>query len=778
MNKREMSERDICTKFITPAIQAAGWDLLTQIREEYTVSAGRIEVRGKLASRDKKTIRRADYILCYQSNQPIAVIEAKKNTCRMGEGMQQALDYAEKLDIPFAISSNGDGFLLHDRSGLLFKDPETLLSLDQLPSPDTLWPIYCQWKAVSPTQRYVIQQPYYDDGSGYAPRHYQMVAINRTVEAIAKGQNRILLVMATGTGKTYTAFQIIWRLWKSKQKKRILFLADRNALIDQTMRGDFKPFGAAMTKISNRKIEKASEIYLSLYQAVTGTEEAQNIYKQFSPTFFDLIVIDECHRGSADADSAWRAILDYFSAATHIGLTATPKETKEISNIDYFGEPIYTYSLKQGIDDGYLAPYKVIRINFDKDLTGWRPDAGQTDKHGQLIENREYNQRDFDKTLILTERTQLVAQTITDHLTKTNPMQKTIVFCENIDHAERMRQALVNLNPEQVRKNRKYIMRITGDEQEGKAELYNFCRAKEPYPVIAVTSKLMTTGVDAKTCKLIVLDQRIQSMTEFKQIIGRGTRLDEAHNKLWFTILDFKKATELFSDPDFDGDPVSIIEPENGDDDEGEDGDTGDDTGGKAPEPRKVFVVDNVSVQIDGQQIQYLDGQGQLITEQLIDYTLKTVTAEFATLTAFLKRWNEAERKQVIIDELAKRGVFWEDLTADLKQKLGDESDPFDVIAHLVYGQPALTRKQRAAKARRADYFSQYQGTARAVLDALLDKYADSGVQSIEQSSILRLPPFDQMGTPMELVKAFGNKAGYEQALRGLENLLYTDSAS
>lgn len=806
----KLSERDICTKFITPAIVAAGWDLTTQIREEYTVSAGRVMVRGRMSVRAPS--RRADYVLCYQPNQPIAVIEAKDNTHRLGDGMQQALDYAEKLDVPFAISSNGDGFLFHDRARLLFADTETQLPLDQLPSPQTLWPLYCQWKGIQAAERALVQQPYYDDGLGRAPRYYQMVAVNRTVEAVAKGQNRILLVMATGTGKTYTAFQIIWRLWKSKQKKRILFLADRNILVDQTRNNDFKPFGAAMTKITNRTVEKSYEIYLSLYQAVTGNEDDKNIYKQFSPDFFDLIVIDECHRGSAAEDSAWRAILEYFSNATHIGLTATPKETNEVSNIHYFGEPVYTYSLKQGIDDGYLAPYKVIRVDFDQDLYGWRPHSGQRDKHGHVIEDRIYNQRDFDKTLILAQRTELVAKTITEFMQKTDPMQKTIVFCENIDHAERMRQALVNLNPEQVRKNRKYIMRITGDEQEGKAELDHFIDPEEAYPVIAVTSKLMTTGVDAKTCKLVVLDQRIQSMTEFKQIIGRGTRIDEAHNKLWFTILDFKKATELFADAKFDGEPEQVYVPKSGEDllppddsldlddassdingtnqtdpsTSNSDGsvtnpqpDFNTTTGSDEPrEPRKVFVVDNVAVNIIGRRVQYLDAQGQLITEQLVDYTRKTVTAKFATLGEFLKRWNAAERKQAIIDELAEQGVFWEDLLTELGEKMGDAADPFDVIIHLVYGQPALTRKQRAAQARCADYFAQYQGTARAVLDALLDKYADIGIGPIEQNNILRVAPFDQLGTPIELVKAFGCKADYEQALRGLENVLYSNSAS
>lgn len=798
LDKKQLSERDICTKFITPALVTAGWNIQTQVREEFPISAGRILVRGRLHSRAAP--RRADYVLCFQQNQPIAVIEAKDNNHRVGDGMQQALDYAEKLDVPFAISSNGDGFLFHDRSGLFFSQPETELPLHALPGPEQLWTVYCQWKGINQDQKPIVEQPYYDDGSGRVPRYYQMVAINRTVEAVAKGQNRILLVMATGTGKTYTAFQIIWRLWKSKLKKRILFLADRNILVDQTKNGDFKPFGPAMTKITNRTVEKSYEIYLSLYQAVTGSEEEKNIYKQFSPDFFDLVVIDECHRGSAAEDSAWREILHYFSSATHIGLTATPKETTEVSNIHYFGEPIYTYSLKQGIDDGYLAPYKVIRVDFDKDLQGWRPSKGQTDKYGKLIEDRIYNQRDFDKNLILEQRTQLVAQTITEYLQKTDPMQKTIVFCENIDHAERMRQALVNLNPEQVRKNRKYVMRITGDDAEGKAELDHFIDPEEPYPVIATTSKLMTTGVDAKTCKLIVLDQRIQSMTEFKQIIGRGTRIDEAYNKFWFTILDFKKATELFADPNFDGDPEQVYVPKAGgsllppDETEipAEESSAinavseepapytqhsagAESSADDSHEPRPVYVVDNVPVKVIDKRVQYLDASGKLITEDLTDYTRKSVQGKYATLKDFLKRWNQAERKQAIIEELADQGVFWDDLIAEVSKKLGGEPDPFDVIVHIVYGQPALTRKQRAAKAKRRSYFERYQGQARAVLDALLDKYADTGITTIEDTKVLQLPPFSQIGTAVELVKAFGSKAGYEAALRELEENLYTD---
>lgn len=807
MTKQAFSERDICTKFITPAVQQAGWNLHTQVREEYPVSDGRIIVRGRLHHRSHP--RRADYVLCFQKNQPIAVIEAKDASHSLGHGMQQAQAYAEKLDVPFAISSNGSGFLFSDPHRLVFDQAETELELDQLPGPDTLWHGYRRWKGLNEETRPVIEQPFFNDGSGRAPRYYQAVAINRTVEAIAKGQNRLLLVMATGTGKTYTAFQLIWRLWKAGRKQRILFLADRNALVDQTKRGDFKPFGQAMTKITKRQIEKSHEIYLSLYQAVTGSEEEQNIYKQFSPDFFDLVVIDECHRGSAAEDSAWRAILDYFSGATHIGLTATPKETTEVSNIHYFGEPIYTYSLKQGIDDGYLAPYKVIRVDLDRDLQGWRPSDGQTDIHGELIEDRIYNLRDFDRNLVLTQRTELVARTITDYLTQTDPMQKTIVFCENIDHAERMRQALVNLNPRQIAKNRKYVMRITGDELEGKAELDHFTDPEEPYPVIAVTSKLMTTGVDAKTCKLIVLDQRIQSMTEFKQIIGRGTRIDAEHDKFWFTILDFRKATELFADPAFDGDPEQVYVPGEGDpllpdddasENDGEDdapedgsdspdgestsdpygpplGDGDDDTGGLGEPPSK-YVVNDVKVAVIGRRVQYLGPDGKLITEELTDYTRKTVRAHYATLKDFLRRWEASERKQAVLDELAEHGVFWEELTSEVEKTLGDTPDPFDAIVHIVYGQPALTRRQRAAKARRSDYFARYEGQARAVLDALIDKYADSGVASIEDTKVLQVTPLDRLGTTVELTQAFGGKAGYRDAVRELEETLYADATT
>ena len=794
MDKKTLSESDICAKYITPAIIAAGWDEALQIRREVSFTKGRIIVRGKLHTRGEQ--KRADYILYFKANIPIAVIEAKDNKHSVGSGMQQALNYAETLDIPFVFSSNGDGFLCHDRTGLAAQT-EQELSLANFPSPTELWQRYCHYKGIeTETAKHTVEMPYYDDGTGRAPRYYQANAINNTIEAVAKAQQRILLVMATGTGKTYTAFQIIWRLWKSGTKKRILFLADRNILVDQTKNNDFKPFGAAMTKISKRQIDKSYEIYLSLYQAVTGSEETQNIYKQFSPDFFDLIVIDECHRGSAAEDSAWREILAYFTSATHIGLTATPKETKDVSSIYYFGEPIYSYTLKQGIEDGFLAPYKVVRIDIDKDLQGWRPSKGQVDKNGELIEDRIYNQRDMDRTLVLEKRTELVAQKITEFLTATDPYAKTIVFCDDIDHAERMRQALVNLNPERVKENRKYIMRITGDEQEGKAELDNFINPEERYPVIATTSKLMTTGVDAQTCKLVVLDQHIRSMTEFKQIIGRGTRINEDYDKYWFTIMDFKKATELFADKDFDGEPVMIYEPKPGesvvppdDDNELELDENGnpipknqDDTDKEPPfekggqggflEPntkRIKYVLGDVTVYVVSERVQYYGPEGKLITESLKDYTRSTVRKDYGSLDDFLRRWNTAERKAAIIKELEAQGLLLEPLA----DEVGKDFDPFDLICHVAFDQPPLTRKERAEHVKKRNYFTKYSAQAQQVLETLLDKYQDTGLENIEDIKILTLDPFKNMGTASELVAAFGGKPAYLAALYELEHALY-----
>ncbi len=765
MNKKELSERDICTKFITPALEKSGWNIHTQIREEVTFAVGRITVKGTLHSRGKK--RRADYLLSYQDGLPIAVIEAKDNNHSVGAGLQQALEYADHLDTPFVFASNGDGFIFHDKTGQS-KHTETELTMDQFPSPETLWKSYCQWKELNKDEQQSISAPFYIDKDGKRPRYYQANAINRTIEAIAKGQDRILLVMATGTGKTYTAFQIIWRLWKSKQKKRILFLADRNILVDQTKNNDFKPFGSAMTKIVKRQINKSFQIYLCLYQAVTGKKEEQNIFKQFSPDFFDLIVVDECHRGSAKENSAWREVLDYFSGATQIGLTATPKETKDVSNATYFGEPVYTYSLKQGIDDGYLAPYKVIRIDMDVDLDSWKPKPGQQDKYGNLIEDRIYNRKDINRHIAFDERTQLVAMKITEYLQQTGEFQKTIVFCDDTDHAESMRRALVNLNPERVAENRKYIMRITGEDKDGKAELDNFINPESRYPVIATTSKLLSTGVDAKTCKLVVLDQNIESMTEFKQIIGRGTRIDEEHGKYWFTIMDFKGATKLFKDEKFDGDPDVIYDPKPG---------TPPVPPGGGGEPRIKYQVQGESINIASIREQHMTMDGELVTTSLQDHTCDKVKEQFKSLDEFLRKWSTADKKQAIIEELSEQGVYWEELQVLVKEKQGVDMDPFDLICHVVYDQPALTRKERADQVIKRDYFTRYEGQARKVLEALLEKYADNGIEPIEDVKILNLAPFSALGSPMELIESFGGRQEYQKAVQSLEQEIYASLA-
>ncbi|MCL4109335.1 UNVERIFIED_CONTAM: hypothetical protein GTU68_038964, partial [Idotea baltica] len=800
VDKLSLSEREICSKYITPALQQAGWDLQTQIREERPLTDGRIEVRGSRTRRRKK--KRADYVLEIKPNIPIAVIEAKKNKYSVGHGMPQALAYGRMLQVPFSFSSNGEGFIFHDKTatdGLR----ERQLTLEQFPSPSELWQKYCLWRGITEESRPVVESDYYADGSSKTPRYYQQNAINRTIEAITRGQQRCLLVMATGTGKTYTAFQIIWRLWKSRAKKWILFLADRNILVDQTMVNDFKPFKGAMAKLNKRLVDTSYEIYLSLYQAITGPEERQKVFKSISRDFFDLIVIDECHRGSAAADSAWREILDYFSSATHIGLTATPKETKTVSNIDYFGESVYDYTLKQGIDDGFLAPYKVIRIDFDKDLEGWRPTPGQLDKHGNEIEDRIYNQKDIDRNIVFHKRTQLVAQKITEYLKGTDRFSKTIVFCEDIEHAERMRQALVNANQDLIDKYPRYVVRITGDNPDGKKELDGFINPEDPMPVIATTSKLMTTGVDAKTCKLVVLDQRIESMTEFKQIIGRGTRIDEEFGKRYFTIMDLKKATELFADPDFDGDPVQVYIPGPDDspvpDDVDEEALEEDDDanteieidndgnlteggfeapdwidGGSLPQDlsdskREKVYIDDVEVSVVGERVQYMDGDGKLVTESIKDFSRKGILKEYGTLDEFLKHWNEAERKQAIVDELENEGVFFD----ELQKIVGTDCGPFDLICHVAFDQPPLSRKERAENVKKRNYFTKYGDEARAVLQALLEKYTDEGIDDIESLEVLKVQPLSSFGTPIEIVNKFGSKQDYLRALKDLEAALY-----
>jgi type I restriction enzyme, R subunit len=812
MDKRTLTERDICTKFITPAIRRAGWDEMSQMREEVSFTKGRIIVRGKLVSRGKP--KRADYVLYYKPNIPIALIEAKDNTYAVGAGMQQALEYANTLNIPFVFASNGDGFIFHDRTGTS-ADTEATLGLDAFPSPATLWAKYRDWKGLTPEAEKIVLQDYFDDGSGRAPRYYQANAVNAAIEAIAKGQNRVLLVMATGTGKTYTAFQIIWRLWKAGRKKRILFLADRNVLIDQTMVNDFRPFGAAMAKLSThaktieredgrsidltlaldkkRRIDTAYEIYLGLYQAITGPEERQKLFREFSPGFFDLIVIDECHRGSAAEDSAWREILQHFSGATQIGMTATPKETKYVSNIDYFGPPVYSYSLKQGIHDGFLAPYKVIKIHIDRDVSGYRPEKGAVDRDGNEVEDRIYNQKDFDRTLVLDDRTKLVAAKVSEFLKESGDrFQKTILFCVDEEHAARMRQALVNENKDLCNDNHRYVMRITGSDAEGQDQLGNFIDPESKYPVLVTTSRLLSTGVDAQTCRLIVLDRSVGSMTEFKQIVGRGTRVHEDTRKYYFTLIDFRGATNHFADPEFDGEPVQIYEPGEGDPiappdapPEGfsespvPDGEVIVDDGppdisiqegsGKS---RKVYV-DGIDVTIIAERVEYLDHDGKLITESLRDFTKKGLRKQFATLDAFLTRWNGAERKQAIIDELASEGILLDALTDDIGKNL----DPFDLICHVAFDKPPLTRRERADNVRKRDVFSKYGPQARAVLEALLAKYADEGVLNLDDANVLSIPPLSALGTRFQLVKAFGGKDRFDKAIHELQSALYRESA-
>ena len=797
IDKKSLSERDICTKFITPAIEKAGWDKTTQLLEEVSFTNGKIYVRGKLTARGKR--KRADYILYYKPNIPIAIVEAKDNKHSVRAGMQQALDYAQILDIPCVFSRNGEGFVFHDRTATQ-GDIETELDLDSFPSPDVLWQKYKQYKGIeTPDAEKVVAQDYYFDASGRAPRYYQQIAVNRTVEAIAKGQNRILLVMATGTGKTYTAFQIIHRLWKSGTKKRILFLADRNALIDQTRRGDFKHFKDKMTVVKRHTIDKSYEVYLALYQGLTGYNDDADAYKEFSPGFFDLIVIDECHRGSAKEDSAWREILRYFNKATHIGLTATPKETKEVSNIEYFGDPIYTYSLKQGIDDGFLAPYRVVRVNLNIDAEGWRPEKGKTDKDGNIVEDRIYNRKDFDRNLVIEERTQAVARKLTEFLKGYDRFAKTIVFCTDINHAERMRFALSNLNADLVAQNHKYIMQITGDNDEGKRELDNFINPEETYPVITTTSELMTTGVDAQTCKVIVLDAEIKSMTKFKQIVGRGTRINEEFGKMYFTILDFRNVTDLFADKDFDGDPIRVKPVSEDIDlsgivDEEENLDTPiiDEESGEeiriepeirypepqtptdnVNEPRQKVYVNGVDVSVLISREMYFDNNGKPITTSLKDHTKELIKGQYASLDEFLNRWNGEKKKAMIIKELEDQGI----LVEALRDAVNREVDLFDLICHVAFDQPPLTRRERADNVKKRDYFSKYGEQARKVLETLLDKYADEGVANIESLDVLRVKPLTDYGSPLEIIKQFGSKAKYLEAVRDLEQELYKTGA-
>ncbi len=777
--EEQLSEEDVRNMYITPALTKK-WSLEKQIRSEVYFTAGRVIVRGNMSARKKG--EKADYILYYNSSKPIAVVEAKKNTLSVGAGMQQAMNYAKILDIPFAYSTNGKAFLEHD----FLTGKEREISMDEFPSPEELWNRYKIGKNLTLDEEKIINEPYYYAPGTNKPRYYQRIAINRTCEAIARNQKRILLVMATGTGKTFTAFQIIHRLRKAGLKKKILYLADRNMLIDQTMSQDFQPFSNIMTKVENRKMDSSYEIYMALYQQLTDGQ-GTDIFKNFQRDFFDLIIVDECHRGSAADDSNWRRILEYYSSATQIGLTATPKEDKEVSNISYFGEPIYTYSLKQGIDDGFLAPYKVIRVNLDKDLVGYRPEAGKTDVNGNIIDTDEtYYQADFDKKIIIDERTQVVAKRVTEFLKNTNRYNKTIVFCIDIEHAERMRQALVNENSDMMLENPNYIMRITGDNQEGKDQLENFIDVEEKYPTIVTTSKLLTTGADCKTCKLIVLDSNINSMTEFKQIIGRGTRIREDFGKTYFTILDFRNASRLFSDPDFDGEPISIKVVKPGEpmptEDEDKIENSGDDTKptdknnvdinhpGKTVNTNTKIRVNGVDVNIYNEICSYYDKDGKLVTESLKDFSKRSILNEYASLNDFINKWNSTDRKQAILDELKEQGVLLDELRKDVgNEDIGD----FDLILHIAYDKKPLTRYERVNKVLKKGYLYKYSEMAQNILKDLLEKYSDNNELELTDTKILQLKPFEGYGSPMEIVDVFGGKEKYIEAVEELEDELY-----
>ncbi len=773
------SEEDVKMKLVNPSLINSGWSIENDILFEHSFTDGRVLINGQSTKRAKR--KSADYLLNYKENLPIAVIEAKNIDETVLHGLDQAVDYAKILDVPFAFSTNGKGYAEYD---LTTHKTTNYISMDSFPTKEELWKRYCEYKNYTEEEQGTILQPYYFNIDTKSPRYYQRIAINRTVEAIAKGQERILLVMATGTGKTFTAFQIIHRLWKTGKKKKILFLADRNILVDQTMTNDFKPFKSVMTKIKDKNIDTSYEIFLGLYQQMTGEDEFET-FKKVSPNFFDLIVIDECHRGSAKEESAWRKVLDYFSSATQIGLTATPKETKQTSNLTYFGEPIYTYSLKQGIEDGFLAPYRVIRVNMDRD-SGYRPEKDKVDKFGNKIVDREYNIIDFDREMVLEKRTEAVAKKVTEYLKKTDRYSKTIIFCVDIDHAERMKNALVNENSDECKKNDKYVVRITGDSNEKVIDLENFIDKTSKYPVIAVSSKLMTTGVDAKTCKLVVLDSNINSMTEFKQIIGRGTRIDEEYGKNYFTILDFRNATRLFADPDFDGEPIVVIDiggeeeipsgegeqPTNDEGNNTESEHNGNEPSGEDEDkPKRIkYYVDDVEVKISREQIQYLDIDGKLITENIIDYSKKNILKNYSSLENFIKYWNSNIKKEIIEEELINQGVFLE----ELKKYVDIENiDIFDLVCHIAYDKKPLTKSERARNVIKRDYLNKYSEQAQEVISILLDKYAKGYVLNFADTKNFELEEFNEFGSAVNIVKLFGNKTSFITTMTEVTNEIY-----
>lgn len=760
VNKKILTEEDIKLQFITPAINKAGWENHL-IRMEYYFTDGRVIFDGDVHDRQAK--KRADYVLFDKNNYPLAIVEAKDNNKPIGGGMQQAIDYAEILDIKFAYSSNGDAFLEHD----FLTGKECEIAISDFPSPNELRKRLNDVTKLTPEQQAIVDVPYYSDAYSHEPRYYQRIAINRTIEAIAKGQQRVLIVMATGTGKTYTAFQIIHRLHKSGQKKKILYLADRNILIDQTMNQDFKPFKKFMTKVQGGEIDSAFEVYMALYHQLVGKDGEPDPFLQVQSTFFDLIIVDECHRGSAKDDSAWRKVLEYFDSATQIGLTATPKAAEGANNLDYFGEPVYTYSLLQGIQDGFLAPYRVTNCFINLDLQGYTPEEDELDIYNRPIEQRFFQQKDYGRNISFVKRRVIVAHRITKMLQDIGRMTKTIVFCSDIDEAEAMRSLLVSMNADMCQKDSRYVMRITGDEVIGKKQLDNFIDVDQPYPTIVTTSELLATGVDCKTCGLIVLDKEIGSMTEFKQIIGRGTRLRTDKGKWHLEILDFRNATKKFKDPDFDGDPVPLTSKKTG-------GNGGHKGGGGVPQPPKEpkYIVDGQEVKINTEIISVLGEDGKTLrTESVKSFTKKQICKRYKTLDEFVKNWTEAERKEAIVTELKELSVLVDAVRAKNPALAG--ADIFDIICHVAFDQPALTRRERAENVKKRNYFAKYEGKARQVLEALLEKYAENGIMDFEDVNVLDHSPFDAIGKPQKIVKLFGGVANFEKALRELESEIY-----
>lgn len=771
LNKKELTEEDIKLKYITPALQAADWDIKNQIRCEYYYTAGKINVRENVAQRGKG--KKVDYLLSYKSNLPIAIVEAKDNKVPIAHGIQQGIDYAYDLDIPFAYSSNGDGFFEHD----MITGEERELKLEEFPTPKQLWERYLKEKEITPEQESLITEPYYFMDINKTPRYYQRIAINKTIEAISKGQKRILLVMATGTGKTFTAFQIIHRLHKSGKMKKILYLADRNVLIDQTMQNDFKPFQKVMTKIEHRNMDSSYEIYMSLYHQLRSNEE--EVYKQFKPDFFDLIIVDECHRSSAKDDSNWHEILTYFSGATQIGMTATPKETIDVSNITYFGEPIYTYSLKQGIEDGFLAPYKVVRVSLDRDLEGYRPERGKLDEDGYEVEDKEYKMHDFDRTIVIDERTKVVAKRIAEYMKSTDRMARAIVFCVDTEHALRMRNALAEENRDLMQLNPNYVVRITSNDVVGKAKLDDFIDSNTIYPVIATTSKLLSTGVDTKTVKLIVLDVEIQSMTEFKQIIGRGTRLLPNKGKEYFTIMDFRNNSEKFADPNFNGPAEVVLDVDGGN---GQEPKTGKDFGItdttiKPPisgdiedgQSKKVYI-NNVPVSIINETVKYYDADGRLITESIVEYSGRNLKRVYERYEDFEQEWYRADSKKDFLNHLFNEGVMID----ALYDKANDNIDIFDILSNMAYGVEVVSKEDRIEKVKNSNLINEYNDSQKSVINELLETYKNQDVLELENIRTLEVKNFNKFGGLVPIVNLFGGKDKYLNVISNIEKALYS----